>query len=156
MLEKEELDRRTSSFYDLLDKKRGLRWQFKTIMKFLSTIPVSSVMSLKDSTRHLENLAVQKMAEISLLKGFIEQVKQRCTIHGKFFSFYDVPDVILSLKYGKREYGLIVKFLKKCKEAFLEIKNAENEVAQITDDDVVPLAILDETLSKIRPAGRSL
>eukprot|EP01022_Parablepharisma_sp_SALTPOND_P025332 TRINITY_DN588_c0_g1_i1.p1 TRINITY_DN588_c0_g1~~TRINITY_DN588_c0_g1_i1.p1 ORF type:complete len:836 (-),score=158.30 TRINITY_DN588_c0_g1_i1:6480-8987(-) len=150
MLEKEELDRRTSAFYDLLDKKRALRWQFKTVMKFFSTVPITGVISLKDSKRHLENVAIQKLAEFSLLKSFIEQIKQRCTVDGRFFSFYDVPDVILTLKYGKREYDLVIKFLKKSKEEFLELKRTENGAAQITDDDVVPLSILDETLSKMR------
>jgi len=150
MLEKDELDRRISSFYDFIEQKREFRWRFKTIMKFLDSSVGNNIISLKDLKRNLENMAIQKLAEFSLLKGFIEQIRQRCAVRGTFFSFFDVPDVILLLKYGKREYDLVIKFLKKAKEAFLQSKKAENPDAQITEDDVCPLELLDNTLSKMR------
>ncbi len=154
MLEKEELDRRASSFYDLLENKRNLQWELKILMKFLSGIPTAGVIALTDMKRYLENTAIQKAANFSLLKSLIDRVKKECALHGKFFSFYDVPDVIIKLKYSKREYDLVMQFLNRTKEAYLAFKRqkteGQTEPVQITDDDLVPLAILDDTLAQMR------
>eukprot|EP00826_Nyctotherus_ovalis_P052606 TRINITY_DN6700_c0_g1_i2.p1 TRINITY_DN6700_c0_g1~~TRINITY_DN6700_c0_g1_i2.p1 ORF type:complete len:511 (+),score=106.37 TRINITY_DN6700_c0_g1_i2:87-1619(+) len=146
MLEKAEISKRIVAFNKFIEEKKELAWELKAVMRFLETV---SNFSLKDLRRYLENEAIRKLAEFSLLKSFIEQVKQRCILDGNNFSLYDIPDVILSLKYGQTEYNLVINFVKKLKKAFVAMKRASGQTEQIADEDVVPLSLLDETFTRM-------
>ena len=150
MISKVEIEQQQSLFYDLLDRRKGLQWEFKTIMKFLSMIPQSGILSLGDLKRYLENRRMQKSMKISLVRTFILQVRQRCSLDGQSFSFFDIPDLILHMKYNKNEYDLILKYVNKLKELFLESKRANGKIDQVTDEDMVPFSLLDATLTKVR------
>eukprot|EP00826_Nyctotherus_ovalis_P039484 TRINITY_DN3802_c0_g1_i5.p1 TRINITY_DN3802_c0_g1~~TRINITY_DN3802_c0_g1_i5.p1 ORF type:complete len:654 (-),score=242.35 TRINITY_DN3802_c0_g1_i5:423-2384(-) len=150
MLQKTEVDKATSDFYDLLERKSKLQWRYRTCMKFLATVPSSSVFSLKDLKRHLDNYRIQKLSQVSLLRYFSDLVKGRCAIEGGTFSFFDIPDLILTQKYGKNEYNRVIKFINKVKAAYLEEKRSQGKVQQIVETDLVPLKLLEETLAKLR------
>jgi len=150
MLQKGEIDKATSDFYDLLEKKNKCQWRYKTCMKFLATVSLAGVFSLKGFKRNLDNYTIHKLSQLSLLKYFSDQIKSRCGIKEKSFSFFDIPDLILTQKYGKNEYNRVIKFINKVKVIFLEEKRSQGKLAQVTETDLVPLALLDETLSKLK------
>ena len=150
MLEKPELNKRIKAFEDFQEERRQCMWKLKTLIQIINSISPSSNLSLKDLKRHIENKNIRKLAEFSLLRSFIEQIKKRCVLDGNNFSFYDVPDVILSLKYGKTEYNLIIQFTKKLKDEYLEMKKALGKEGELNEEDIVPLTLLDETFTRIR------
>jgi hypothetical protein len=39
-----------------------------------------------------------------------------------FFSFYDIPDLIIKKRYPRKDYDLIIKLLNKVKKLFLAHK----------------------------------
>jgi hypothetical protein len=150
MLEKSKLNKRIKVFEDFQEEQRQCIWELKTLMQILSNVSPASNLSLKELKRHLENESIKKLAEFSLLRSFIEQIKKRCALDGNNFSFYDVPDIILNLKYGKTEYNLVIQFTKKLKDEYLEMKKASGREGELNEEDVVPLTLLDETFTRIR------
>ncbi len=159
LLEKDELTRQSSDFFALLENKRTFAWQLRVLMKFLAGIPLSGILSIKDLKRHLEAVAAQKLATFSLLSSFVQQVRRECALHGQFFSFYDVPDVIIKLRYPQKEYDQAIQFLNRVKSTYLSDKKpsapqSEAVQPQITDEDLVPLAILEDILGQMREKQR--
>lgn len=83
-------------------------------------------------------------------------VKQECVIEQHYFIFFDIPDLIVKKKYSRKEYEDIIKVLNKVKTRYLARKAKEMPdkpiefVSQITDDDLVPLIILDEVMSEVQ------
>ena len=150
MINKEEIETYRNSFYDLLEKERRLQWEFKTIMKFLAGIPQTGIISLNDFKRYFDNINKQYSLKISLMRTFILQVRQRCSLDGQSFSFFDLPDLILYMNYNKNEYSLIIKYVNKLKQLFLGLKKAEGREEKVTDEDMVPFTLLDDTSAKIR------
>ena len=83
-------------------------------------------------------------------------VKQECVIEQHYFIFFDIPDLIVKKRYSRKEYEDIIKVLNKVKTRYLARKAKEMPdksiefVSQITDDDLVPLVILDEVMSEVQ------
>ena len=86
---------------------------------------------------------------MGILRDFVTVVKSECVLNSYYFSFYDVPDLIIKKKYSRKDYDLIISILNKVKKAYLvqkaQIVNQEHKVAQleITDEDLVPLELFD-------------
>lgn len=68
-----------------------------------------------------------------------------------YFSYYDIPDLIVKKKYSRKDYDVILKLLNKTKRAYLleKARITEKEISELelTDEDLVPLELLDEVLS---------
>ena len=65
-----------------------------------------------------------------------------------FFSFYDIPDLIVKKKYQRKDYESIIKLLNKVKKCYLVHKATivtDKSVAElfVTDEDLVPLELFD-------------
>jgi len=48
-------------------------------------------------------------------------------LKSKFFSFYDIPDLIIKKKYQKKDYEIIMAFIQKVKRLYLEKRARETE-----------------------------
>ncbi len=59
---------------------------------------------------------------MNLLKDFSAVVKTECVMKSLFFSFYDIPDLIIKKRYPRKDYDLIIKLLNKVKKLFLAHK----------------------------------
>jgi hypothetical protein len=57
-----------------------------------------------------------------LLREFVGIVKIECVLNQYFFSFYDVPDLIIKRKYSRKDYEVLIKILNKVKKYYLTEK----------------------------------
>lgn len=150
IIEKEEMNIRIASFDDLIRKKADILWNIKLLFKFLFELPQTGVVSLNEMKRYLESTSIVNKAIINLLTAFIEEVKKQCRLNSDYFSFYDVPDVIIKFRYGKKEYDCVRNFLNKAKKAYLKMKKLRGDKEEITVDDLTPLGVLTETLDTMK------
>jgi len=100
----------------------------------------------------LENENRNFKQESNLLRDFATTVRSECVMNQHFFSFYDVPDLIIKKKYPKKDYDTIIKLLNKVKKAYLVHKATilpDKPLTQlvVTDEDLVPLELFDSVLS---------
>lgn len=107
---------------------------------------------MKDLERVLDNETRAFKLESGLLRDFAAIVRAECVLEQNFFSFYDIPDLIVKKKYSRKDYESIIKLLNKVKKAYLvekaDILKDKKSVEQITvtDEDLIPLDLFDKTL----------
>lgn len=90
---------------------------------------------------------------MNVILSFVQIVKTECVLNQHYFSFYDIPDLIIKKKYQRKEYELILKILNKVKKEYLVQKAqivTDKPVAEleVTDEDLVPLDIFDLIISQ--------
>ena len=80
-------------------------------------------------------------------------MRAECVMEQNFFSFYDIPDLIVKKKFTRKDYESIIKLLNKVKKAYLvekadilKDKNKPLEEIVVTDEDLVPLELFDKVL----------
>ena len=88
------------------------------------------------------------------MEAFCDSIKQELVMNQHYFSFYEIPDLIVKKNYSRKDYEeIILKVLNKVKLRYLaEKKNttgADVKNVCITDDDLIPLEMLDWVLSQI-------
>ena len=65
----------------------------------------------------------------------------------------DLPELILKRKFSRKDYDDIIKIVLKVRNLYLaeQAQHAPDRplalIAQITDDDLIPLALFDEVLT---------
>lgn len=89
---------------------------------------------------------------MGFLRDFSQIVKTECVLNQYFFSFYDIPDLIIKRKYRGKDFDNIMRLLNRVKKAYLVqkaqiIKDKSIDELDITDEDLVPLELFDEVLS---------
>ena len=57
-----------------------------------------------------------------MICDFVQQVRSDCVIDKLYFDFFSIPDLIVKMKYSKKDYDVILKILLKVKKSFLEQK----------------------------------
>ena len=90
--------------------------------------------------------------DIKMLKEFYMTVRNECVLNENFFTFFDIPDLILRKKVDKNDYPKIIKMLNHVKKLYLENKfeqtlgRGAKNTSDLTDEDLVPLILFDEIL----------
>lgn len=59
------------------------------------------------------------------MRDFAAIVRSECVMNSHYFSFYDIPDLIIKKKYQRKEYDSIIKLLNKVKKSYLVQKSIE-------------------------------
>lgn len=84
------------------------------------------------------------------MRDFAAIVRTECVLNSHYFSFYDIPDLIVKKKYQRnKDYDHIMKLLTKVKKSYLAQKSLivgkerPIEELEITDEDLVPLELFD-------------
>jgi len=82
------------------------------------------------------------------MRDFAAIVRSECVMNSHYFSFYDIPDLIIKKKYQRKEYDSIIKLLNKVKKSYLVQKSIElpdKKISElvVTDEDLVPLELFD-------------
>ena len=72
-----------------------------------------------------------------------------------FFSFFNIPEMLVKKKTSKKDFELIQTMLLKIKKKYLVQKallfpDRPIENLSITDEDLVPLEFLDDVLGEIK------
>ena len=86
-----------------------------------------------------------------MLEHFVKSVKKDCALKKDFFNFGGLPDHIVQMKTTSENFDIInAKILQKVKDSYLKQKSGSSgqKVVQLTDDDLVPLSLLDDAISE--------
>jgi hypothetical protein len=112
-------------YNQFVESKNRAEKEQKTINDFLCQLPDSShlVLEIKDLERVLDQETRQVRAEIALLREFSQVVRTECVLNAHYFSFYDIPDLIVKKKYQRKDYDHIIKLLNKVKKSYLVQKS---------------------------------
>lgn len=84
-----------------------------------------------------------------MLNDFVVTIKQECVVDHQFFTFGEIPEVILKKNYARKDYeDIILKFLQKVQAVYLHEKSLDNpEITKdqlfITDEDLIKLEFLE-------------
>lgn len=80
-------------------------------------------------------------------------MRTECVLNGHFFSFYDIPDLIVKKKFQRKDYDYIIKLLNKVKKSYLVQKSLivskPADQIEITDEDLVPLELFDQNIAQL-------
>jgi hypothetical protein len=77
----------------------------KIVNDFLSLLQENGqILEVKDLDRILDNETRTFKTEMNLLRDFSSIVKTECILNQYYFSFYDIPDLIVKKKYQRKEY----------------------------------------------------
>jgi len=155
-IEKEMVIACVIDYNQFLEEKEDIEKEEKTINDFLCQLPEGGIshqiLEIKDLDRVLENEVRIFKAETGMLRDFAAVVRTECVMKGQFFSFYDIPDLIIKKRYQRKEYDQIIKLLNKVKKLYLAhkatiIQGAKVEELTVTDEDLVPLDLFDQVLN---------
>jgi hypothetical protein len=89
------------------------------------------------------------------MERFADWVRTDCSVNQHYFSFYEIPELIVKKKVSKKDYLCINKMLMKAKRSYLAYKiklmpDKNIEQVNVTDEDMVPLELLQQTISMIK------
>lgn len=102
------------------EDKTSFEIQEKVVNDFLCMLPESAqILEIKDLERVLDNEQKNFKQESNIMRDFAQVVRSECVLNSYYFSFYDIPDLIVKKKYPRKDYDLIVKLLNKVKKKYL-------------------------------------
>ncbi len=140
-------------FVDLVEGLHEKEKEEKISNDFLTKINEGlQVIEIKDLSRLLDNEEKIIKQDMRVLREFAGLVKTECVLNSHYFSFFDVPDLIIKKRYQKKDYDMIIAMLDKVKRTYMANKAAQLpdrplEEIQITDEDLVPLELLDDNMA---------
>ena len=117
----------------------------KVINNFLSDLPQTGVIiEPSEIDRHIQTKKRKFDEESKVLSEFVSAVKTECVMDQTFFSFFEIPDLIVRKKYTRENYDKVKKLILKVKASYLkqkaEARRAEAEKKDgksfKVDDDV--------------------
>jgi hypothetical protein len=92
-------------YNQFVESKDRAEKEERIITNFLCQLPeTSSIVEIKDLERILDNETKQNRGVITLLRDFAQVVRTECVLNQYFFSFYDIPDLIVKKKYQRKDY----------------------------------------------------
>jgi DNA repair exonuclease SbcCD ATPase subunit len=102
-MEKERVIACVLSFLQFYEDKEQVEKEEKIINDFLCQLPDGGIghqiLEIKDIERVLDNETRSFKVESTLLRDFAAIVRAECVMEQNFFSFYDIPDLIVKKKY---------------------------------------------------------
>lgn len=142
-----------NSFSEDMNK---VRKDNKIVNDFLSHLPDShGFLQIADLETLLKGEQSKTQAKMRMLNDFVTTVKQECVMNQQFFSFFEIPEVVVKKNYSRKDYEeIILKFLQKVQAAYLDEKaqdqpDTPKEQLFITDEDLVKLEYLDQIQNQI-------
>jgi len=88
---------------------------------FLSEVPENfTVLEVRELDAIADKFERGYEDNYRMLQTFVSHVKVDCVIDKVFFDFFSIPDLILKMKYSKKDYDIILKVLLKVKNSYLE------------------------------------
>lgn len=93
----------------------------KIINDFLSNLPeTNGFLMIDDLDKILKSEQAKINTKMRMLNDFVVTVKQECVMNQHFFSFFEIPEVVVKKNYARKDYEqVILKFLSKVQVAFL-------------------------------------
>lgn len=103
----------------MMEQYEKERKEEKLINNLLAKLPDTAYAEVTDVER-LINLEQENFKQnFSVMTKFIENVKQECMMQQHYFSFYNIPEMLVKKKTTKKEFELVQKLLLKIKQKYL-------------------------------------
>ena len=103
----------------MMEQYEKERKEDKLINNLLAKLPDTAYAEVTDVER-LINLEQENFKQnFSVMTKFIENVKQECMMQQHYFSFYNIPEMLVKKKTTKKEFELVQKLLLKIKQKYL-------------------------------------
>ena len=107
----------------------------KTLNNFLCSLPETAQTFEPDDLNRYIIKAETAFNEIrNLYTTFVASVKNECVMDGHFFSFTNLPDMIVRKNYNRKDYDLLKKLLVRVKDAYIEQRTREREMEKEAED----------------------
>ena len=118
------------------------------------------ILEVRDMLKCMEKYRLKFNEDYNMLTEFVDRISRECVLNQHFFSFFDVADLVVKMVPPKAEYPKLIGLLNEAKKEYLkdktEVLNQENKdrrddiEVKITDEDLIPLELLRQTLVKIK------
>ncbi|CAI2379134.1 unnamed protein product [Moneuplotes crassus] len=158
-VDKELLEQCIKDFSDLTRDRHETIKQENCLNNFLLELKDFKLLEIRDLRKCMENHLTKFYDDFTMLNTFVERVSRECVLNQFFFSFFDVADLVVKLAPSKIEYSKMIDLLNKTKDEYIkekaeilqkQMKLKEAPDVKITDEDLIPLELLRQTLQGIK------
>ena len=110
---KDRIEKCITDYNSFTEDMNTVRKENKIINDFLSNLPVTlSIVMIEDLEKLLKTEQNKINSKMRMLNDFVVTVKQECVMNQQFFSFFEIPEVIVKKNYPRKDYeDIILKFL---------------------------------------------
>lgn len=116
----QEIERHYNDYKDALQSNFRME---KVINNFLVELPMTGhVIDMGDLERHILTRVRRFQEDLKIVSDFVQSIKTECVMDVKYFSFFEIPDLIVRKKYNREQYEKIKKFILKVKGNYLKLK----------------------------------
>lgn len=140
-----------SRFNDFIKSQDEYSHYLKRIYNFCFNVTNQEEgLVVEEVEKAINHMIMQFGTDTQTIKVLIEDIKANCLLKKNFFSFYDVPDMMLTKTYSNSDYKCCINFLKKVKKRFLILKQKESKESEgkslpsLNLDDLIPIVLLEE------------
>jgi len=103
----------------MMEQYEKERKEEKLINNLLAKLPDTAYAEVTDVERLIALEQENFKQNFSVMMKFIENVKQECMMQQHYFSFYNIPEMLVKKKTTKKEFELVQKLLLKIKQKYL-------------------------------------
>ena len=154
-IDKEKIVSCSINYNDMTESLAKERKEEKVLNDLLARLPESTYIETTDIERLINIEQEANKAKFNILQEFAQSVRTTCVMQQFYFSFFNIPEMLVRKKTSKKDFELIQSMLLKIKKKYLVQKallfpDRPIENLTITDEDLVPLEFLDEVLGAMR------
>ena len=154
-IDKEKIVSCSIHYNDLTESLAKERKEEKIINDLLIKLPESTYIEATDIERLINQELEANRSRFKIFEDFAQSVRTTCVMQQYFFSFFNIPEMLVKKKTSKKDFELIQTMLLKIKKKYLVQKallfpDRPIENLSITDEDLVPLEFLDDVLGEIK------
>lgn len=151
-IDKDKVEICKSDFEELLKERYEKEYKEDMLNDFLLKLNDFKFIEIRDLRQCLEQYKYDFAEESTKLRTFVDKISRECILDQHYFSFYDIPDMILGMSPNKKDYASMLEFLQEAKNEYMKskadvLKKPLDEI-KITDEDLVPLELLRHTLDQ--------
>ena len=130
--------------------RKQMECEEEVLNQFLSNLKETSVADMFILTEAFDTYMRKKSEEHRVMEDLVNSIYKECKMNINFFSFYDVPDLLVKKKFQKQNLKNAIQLLNRTKEAYLDGKavalGKAKEELTVNDEDLVRLELLREQL----------
>ena len=151
-IDKEKVQACLSDFHELMDNTKMNNNNERILNDFLLHLKEFKILEIRDLKKTLDQFRIEKGYDHAMLSEFVEKICRECVLNQHYFSFFDVPDMIVKMTPKKADYTKMVNLLNATKTEYIKEKadiiKKPVEETKVTDEDLVPLELIKQVLSQ--------
>jgi hypothetical protein len=121
------------SFDGVQEEQTAKMREQRHLNMFLLLLPEQAKYDVQDLEKLQDLKEKEHRVDLKLLQDFVVLVKQECVMDKYFFSFFDIPDMIVRHNLTRQNYDKVLKVLQKVKQCFLHAK-VEKAIARFQQE----------------------